>query len=176
MFRGLLLATALILGVQAYWKPKAKTKSKWYLIETEGETSCENDDSIRDKYRLTCSDGYDEHPEYCGRHDNWLFKASVLCCACGGGIKSSASPQSTWSREATTTKPPRYTTKWATRPRQPHYTYPPHLPTTTEPPPTNWATKCEYEDVKPTKYCLKYKKHCNDVDALPKVCAKTCKC
>merc|ERR1712055_1174578 len=100
MFRGLLLATVLILGVQAYWKPKAKAKSKWYLIETEGESSS----------------------------------------------------QSTWSEK----RP-----KWTTKP---------------PPPPTTWAPKCEYEDEKPTQYCIKYKKFCKDLDVLPKICAKTCKC
>merc|ERR1712055_225849 len=84
MFRGLLLVTALILGAQADWTDKAKPKSKWYIIETEGET----------------------------------------------GLPS-------W-----TTKPP----------------------------------KCEYQDEKPAAYCLKWKKFCNDLDALQKVCAKTCKC
>merc|ERR1712113_441590 len=86
MFRGLLLVTALILGAQADWTDKAKPKSKWYLIETEGEIST--------------------------------------------GLPS-------W-----TTKPP----------------------------------KCEYEDEKPSAYCLKYKQYCKQLDVLQKVCAKTCKC
>jgi hypothetical protein len=46
-----------------------------------------NDDSQKDSYGDTCTDGYDAYPEYCGGYDTDMFISSQFCCACGGGYK-----------------------------------------------------------------------------------------
>ena len=51
-------------------------------------SDCANDDSKKDSYGDTCSSWYDVKPSDCGAGDTNTFTSSVMCCACGGGIRS----------------------------------------------------------------------------------------
>ena len=58
--------------------------NSYFEIVKPSYDGCTNNDSVGDKYRVTCSSFYDKNPEFCGGYDTIDFVAAELCCACKG--------------------------------------------------------------------------------------------